>query len=171
VRVVEVLHGLRAQVDAQVLQVGMWRGLLEAEHVQDADEAIGGMTHSIVKGRHRLGARIATANGGGMLGGSIRLVVHRFIGVRAEGAQRGAQALQAVGPTHNGGHRAAVERLGQAVARHVGIAIAAHGLDQLATDVVRPGGQSTEERSRRNAQQAGHRVQLRLPLHVHLEAL
>ena len=46
VGVVEVLHGLAAQVDAQLLQLTRL-AVLESEHVQDADESIRGMPHGL----------------------------------------------------------------------------------------------------------------------------
>ena len=58
VGVVKVLHGLRAEVDAEVLQLGRL-GVLESEHVEDPDEAVGGgAMHRVVEKRHRL-ARLA----------------------------------------------------------------------------------------------------------------
>ena len=55
-RVVKVLHRLGAEVDAEVLQLtGLW--VLEAEHVQDTDEAVRGVAHRVVQRRHAARAR------------------------------------------------------------------------------------------------------------------
>jgi len=53
VRVVEVLHRLRAQIDAELLQLARL-AVLEAEHVEDADEAVGGVADGVVEDGHRL---------------------------------------------------------------------------------------------------------------------
>jgi len=42
-----VLHGLRAEVDAEVLQLARL-GVLEPKHVQDADETVSGVSHSVI---------------------------------------------------------------------------------------------------------------------------
>lgn len=47
VGVVEVLHRLGAEIDAEVLELAGFR-VLEAEHVQDADEAVGRVPHCVV---------------------------------------------------------------------------------------------------------------------------
>jgi len=68
VGVVEVLHRLRAQVDAELLQPARL-AVLEAEHVEDADEAVGGVADGVVEDGHRL-ARLAgsgRADGGSVV--------------------------------------------------------------------------------------------------------
>jgi len=45
--VVEVLHGLRAEVDAEVLQLARL-GVLEPKHVQDANETVSGVSHGVI---------------------------------------------------------------------------------------------------------------------------
>ena len=49
--VVKVLHRFRAQVDAELLQLARF-AVLEAEHVEDADEAVGGVSHGVVEDGH-----------------------------------------------------------------------------------------------------------------------
>jgi hypothetical protein len=51
VGVVKVLHRLGAEIDAEVLELTGLR-ILEAEHVEDADEAVGRMPHCVVQGSH-----------------------------------------------------------------------------------------------------------------------
>ena len=51
--VVEVLHRLGAEVDAKLLQATRF-AVLEAEHVEDPDEAVGGVTDRVVQDGHRL---------------------------------------------------------------------------------------------------------------------
>ena len=45
-------HGLRAEVDAELLELGRL-AVLEAEHVEDADEAVRDVPHRVVEQRHR----------------------------------------------------------------------------------------------------------------------
>lgn len=54
VRVVEVLHRLRAKVDAQMLQLARLR-ILETEHVQDPDEPIRRVPYRVVQRGHASG--------------------------------------------------------------------------------------------------------------------
>lgn len=51
VSVVEVLHRLRAEIDAEMLQLARLR-ILEPEHVQDTDETVRGMSHGVIQGGH-----------------------------------------------------------------------------------------------------------------------
>ena len=51
VGVVKVLHRFRAQVDAELLQLARF-AVLEAEHVEDADEAVSGVSHGVVEDGH-----------------------------------------------------------------------------------------------------------------------
>ena len=53
VRVVEVLHRLRAEVDAQLLQLAGLR-VLEPEHVEDPDEAVRGVPDRVGQDGQRL---------------------------------------------------------------------------------------------------------------------
>jgi len=53
--VVKVLHGLRAKIDAEVLQLARL-GILEPKHVQDADETVGGVPHSVIQRGHASGS-------------------------------------------------------------------------------------------------------------------
>lgn len=53
-RVVEVLHRLRAKVDAQMLQLARLR-ILETEHVQDPDEPIRRVSYRVVQRSHASG--------------------------------------------------------------------------------------------------------------------
>lgn len=55
VSVVEVLHRLGAEIDAEVLQLAGLR-VLETEHVQDTDETVRGMPHGIIQGSHAPGS-------------------------------------------------------------------------------------------------------------------
>lgn len=57
VSVVKVLHSLSAQIGTQVLEAA-GRGVLEAEHVEDAHEAVSDVPHGVVERRH--GARART---------------------------------------------------------------------------------------------------------------
>ena len=61
VGVVEVLHGLAAQVDAQLLQL-TWFAVLEAEHVEDANETILRVSHSLAEYRQTLGGFLAASS-------------------------------------------------------------------------------------------------------------
>ena len=61
VGVVKVLHRFRAQVDAELLQLARF-AVLEAEHVEDADEAVGGVSHGVVEDGHWF-ARLARSGG------------------------------------------------------------------------------------------------------------
>ena len=71
-RVVEVLHRFRAQVDAELLQLARL-AVLEAEHVEDADEAVGGVTDGVVEDGHRLARLPGTrcADGGSVMAGNL----------------------------------------------------------------------------------------------------
>ena len=58
VSVVEVLHGLTAQVDTQLLQLG-GLAVLKAKHVQDANEAVLSMSHGLAEDGEALGGLLA----------------------------------------------------------------------------------------------------------------
>lgn len=61
-------------------------GVIKAEHVEDANEAVSGVSDGIVEGGHGLaGLGAGRAHGGRVLTGHLGLVVHRLVGV---GAQR-----------------------------------------------------------------------------------
>lgn len=77
-RVVKVLHGLRAQIDAQMLELSQL-GVFEAEHVQNPDEAIGGVFDSVVQGGHGFAAGVGASDGGGVLTCHLRLIVNGFV--------------------------------------------------------------------------------------------
>lgn len=62
-----------------------------------------------------------TANGRGVLTVDFRLVMDGFVGVRREGAESGAESLQAVGSSYYRGHGTAIERLRQRIPGHVGL--------------------------------------------------
>ncbi len=47
-----MLHRFGAQVDAKLLEVARF-SILEAEHVKDADEAVGGVANRVVEDGHR----------------------------------------------------------------------------------------------------------------------
>lgn len=55
VSVVEVLHRLRAEIDAEMLQLARLR-ILEPEHVQDADETVRSVSHGVIQGGHASGS-------------------------------------------------------------------------------------------------------------------
>ena len=61
VSVVEVLHRFRTQVDAKLLELTRF-SVFESEHVQNPDEAVGGVTNGVVEDGHRL-ARFARSGG------------------------------------------------------------------------------------------------------------
>lgn len=88
VSIVEVLHRLRAQVDAQMLELCALThlGLFKAEHVEDANETVGRVTHRIVERHHRLLMARVSADGRRMLAIHLGLIVHRLVGVGAERA-------------------------------------------------------------------------------------
>lgn len=54
VRIIKMLHRLRAQVDAQVFQLARFR-ILESEHVQDPDEPVRRVSHRVVQRGHASG--------------------------------------------------------------------------------------------------------------------
>lgn len=114
--VVEVLHRLRAQVNAQLLQLAGF-AVLESEHVQNPDESVRGMTDCVVQDSHGLGTLLGSrrSDGGGVMGGHL-VLVDGLVGVGAHSAGEGSDgALQAIGASDNGGDRAAVQGLGKGV--------------------------------------------------------
>lgn len=56
VGIIEVLHRLRAEIDAEVLQLARFR-ILKSKHVQDADETVRGMSHGVIQCGHTPGSR------------------------------------------------------------------------------------------------------------------
>ena len=84
VGVVEVLHRLAAQVDAQLLQLTRL-AVLEPEHVQDPDEAVRGVPHGL--GEDGQGPRgflgPGCSHGAGVEAGN--LVMDRLIGGHGPG--------------------------------------------------------------------------------------
>lgn len=60
-RVIKVLHGFSAEVDAKVLQLRGF-GVLKPKHVQNADKTIGrGVSHRVVQSYHGLASSRAAA--------------------------------------------------------------------------------------------------------------
>ncbi len=67
-----MLHRFGAQVDAQLFEVTRF-SILEAEHVKDADEAVGGVANRVVEDGHRFArfSRACCANGRCVLAGDL----------------------------------------------------------------------------------------------------
>jgi len=76
--------------------------------------------HRIAQGGHGF-ARLRTgrANGGRVLTGHFRLIVHRIVRIATQRAERRPKSFQTVRPAHYGGDGPAVQRLGQRVSNRI----------------------------------------------------